>query len=349
MVLKARSENTIQPLRNVKNFSSWTLPSLDGGTAPGYKQPVEEVVEDPKVVAEELAKIQAQELKTIKEEAFKEGFNSGQKAGLAAAKNEIDKQINSVRNLIDELSDPIKQCGEQTQQELLQLAFAVARQIVRRELKQDPSQLIAIIREALRLLPIGSQKIEIALHPDDALMLKNSFSIETESDSNRWKIKEDPVIERGGCLVTTKNSKIDASINKQVAILFNRIAGGLRADEQNSHLDIESTSDSESTNSPEATPSRESISSPETITPASTSPESTSAPESISSPKPIPNPGEMNSPASTEPSELDSNDGMTNHFDSNEEIKSESSSLSEERKDVLIDTDIQPEDDLKDE
>lgn len=245
MVLKAKSENTIQPLRNVKNFSAWVLPSLDGGKAPGHKQPVEEVIEDPKITAEKLAKAQAEELKKIKEAAFKEGFDNGEKAGLAAAKKQIDEQLYALNQLILDLADPIKQCGEKTQQELMRLAFAIARQIVRRELKQDPTQLIAIIREALKLLPVNTQKIEISLHPEDAVMIKNTLVIDTESDSSRWKIKEDPVVERGSCLVSSKNSKIDASIDKQVAILFNRVAGGLRSGEKHAELQIEKNADFE--------------------------------------------------------------------------------------------------------
>ncbi len=242
MVLKAKSDNTIQPLRNVKDFTAWVLPSLDSNSAPGFKQPIEEVVEDPKVVAAKLAKAQAEELKALKESAFKQGFDSGQTAGLAAAKQQIETLANTYKSLIDDLDDPIKQCGEKTQQQLLQLAFAIARQIVRRELKQDPSQLIAIIREALKLLPVSTQKIEITLHPDDATMIRNTLAIDTESDSSRWKIKEDPVTDRGSCLVSTKNSKIDASIDKQVAILFNRLVGGLRSGEQIPHFEIETSS-----------------------------------------------------------------------------------------------------------
>jgi flagellar assembly protein FliH len=238
-VLKAKSDETTRPLKNVEKFSAWSLPKLGKTNVPGFQQPVEEVEikPEPEITEAELAKIKADELKAIKEAAYQEGFDLGQKEGLLAAKGKIDQESAFVRQLVSELREPLKQCEEKTQQQLLELSFAIARQIVRRELQQDPSQLIAIIRDALKLLPIGTQKVNIALHPEDARMIKDKLSIDSEHEDsseqaeNLWKINQDPAVERGSCLVTTENSKIDASIDKQVAILFSRIAGGLRADE----------------------------------------------------------------------------------------------------------------------
>ncbi len=237
MVLKAKSDETVRPLKNVENFSAWSIPQLGETKAPGFQQPVDEVEAEPELTEAELEKIKADELKAIKEAAYQEGFSLGQKEGLLAAKNQIEQQSAIMNQLVSELKEPLKLCGEKTQQQLLELSFAVARQIVRRELKQDPTQLIAIIRDALKLLPIGTQKVNIALHPEDARMIKDKLSIKSEHEDNsdssesRWKINQDPAVERGSCQVTTNNSKIDASIDKQVAILFSRVVGGLRSDE----------------------------------------------------------------------------------------------------------------------
>jgi len=230
MVLKVKSEETIKPLKNVSSFTAWTMPSLDNGDAPGFRQPVDDA-KSTKSDPRDASEIAAEELKAVRDAAYQEGFNSGRDQGMAAAKNSIDQLTQTFTGLINSLNEPLKQCGEQTQQQLLELAFAIARQIVRRELSQDPTQLIATIREAVGMLPIGEQKISISLHPEDAKIVNSSLSINEHSTSSRWQINEDPSIERGGCQIATQNSKIDASIDKQVAVLFSRIAGGLRAGE----------------------------------------------------------------------------------------------------------------------
>lgn len=225
-------------MRNVTNFSSWQLPSLDGGDVPGFRQPVDdaEVIEtEVELTVEEQAEKNASELQAIKDAAYQEGFESGREQGLAAAQQQINEQTTLLLSMMNELAEPLQRCGEKTQQQLLKLAFAIARQIVRRELKQDPTQLIAIIREALKMLPSGAQKMTISLNPEDASIVKNTLSIDSDSDSeseaSRWQINSDPAIARGDCEVSTDNSKIDASIDKQIAVLFSRVAGGQRAGE----------------------------------------------------------------------------------------------------------------------
>lgn len=230
MVLKAKSESPIKLMRNVKGYQPWTLPSIDAEEGKIFRQPIEE--EEPEIEEKTEELITAEALQTIKDQAYTEGFEQGRREGLLSAKDEIDHKTELLDNFLTELSEPLQQCGEQTQKELLELAFAISRQIVRRELKQDPTQLIAIIREALKLLPIGSKNIQILLHPDDATIVREVLSINKDSQDSRWQLIEEPSMERGGCLLKTKNSKVDASIDRQIAVLFSRLVGGQRAGEE---------------------------------------------------------------------------------------------------------------------
>jgi flagellar assembly protein FliH len=239
LLVKSKSEDSTRPLKNVENFSSWTLPKLSKTNVPGFEQPLDNVEQEVevKLTEEEIAKIKADELKAIKDAAYQEGLTLGKNEGLKAANEKIEQESMILNQLLTDLAEPLKLCEEKTQQQLLQLSFAIARQIVRRELQQDPSQLIAIIRDALKFLPIGIQRVNIALNPEDAQMIKDKLLLNSrlqesdKDDESRWQINQDPALERGSCLVTTNNSTIDVSIDKQVAILFSRIAGGLRSNE----------------------------------------------------------------------------------------------------------------------
>lgn len=230
MITKAKSDEPIRPLKNVKQFDAWQLPSLDTGDAPDFLQPQEEeeVVE---LSEEEKQEQLEEEIQSIREQARQEGFEQGREEGIAAGQKEIMERTQTLANLIEQLGEPVKTCGEKTQQALLQLAFAISRQIIRRELKQDPTQLIAIIREALKLLPVGSSDIVISLHPEDEAFVSSALSVSSDSEKNNWKIVSNPSIERGSCLVDTENSTVDASIDKQIAVLFSQMVGGQRAGE----------------------------------------------------------------------------------------------------------------------
>jgi flagellar assembly protein FliH len=87
------------------------------------------------------------------------------------------------------------------ERELLTLAMALARQIVRRELKADPTQIIGIIREAIAALPVAAREVRVHLHPEDAAVVREHLA-PTESE-RAWAIVEDPVMARGGCQITT--------------------------------------------------------------------------------------------------------------------------------------------------
>jgi flagellar assembly protein FliH len=232
MVTKTKSGVPIKPLRNVTSFARWEMPSIDAPEGKVFRQPTEEEVAEE---TERVEKISQDEIQKIKDQAYQEGFQKGHADGLSQAQQEITNKVAILESMLQQLAEPIQACGEQTQQELLQLAFAISRQIVRRELKQDPTQLIAIIRDALKLLPVGAKNIQVELHPEDAKVIKNVLPIDEDSPDSRWKLVEDPSMERGGCLLKTDNSNVDASVDRQVAVLFSRIAGGQRAGEDDAN------------------------------------------------------------------------------------------------------------------
>jgi len=218
-------------MRNVKKYQSWSLPPINVEDGKIFRQPVEQ--EEPEIEEKTEELITAEALQVIKDQAYTEGFEKGRREGLASSKEEVEHKNELLNDMLSKLADPLQQCGEQTQQELVELAFAISRQIVRRELKQDPTQLIAIIRESLKLLPIGSKNIQILLHPDDASIIREVLSISKTSQDSRWQLVEEPSLERGGCLLRTKNSKVDASIDRQIAVMFSRLVGGQRSGEAN--------------------------------------------------------------------------------------------------------------------
>lgn len=229
MVTKTKSNQPIRLIRDASNVDAWRVPELGFSTAPSFHHPADEENLEP--TEEESSQVTEEELADIKETARQEGLKIGREEGLKIAQEEITNQLTMLNAVMSKLADPLSQCKEQTQQQILELAFAVARQIVRRELQQDPTQIIAVIREALKLLPAGSKETIISLHPEDASKVKSALSIDQSSKLDSWQIKSDPSVEHGNCQIDTENSKVDASIDKQIAVLFSRLVGGQRAGE----------------------------------------------------------------------------------------------------------------------
>ncbi|MET0497565.1 MAG: flagellar assembly protein FliH [Steroidobacteraceae bacterium] len=203
------------PLIN-EGVARWDLPSVTGNVVQSRRPG--------KTVAE---------LEEVETRAYDEAFASGREAGLAAARAETQKTIDQLKaqavrfeQVIGLLAEPLKDVDAQVEQQLLSLALTIARQLVRRELKIDPSQVIAIIRETVALLPLAARDVRVHLHPEDAAVVRERLA--TPAADRAWTIVEDPVMTRGGCRVATETALIDARLETRINTVISTLLGDQR-------------------------------------------------------------------------------------------------------------------------
>jgi flagellar assembly protein FliH len=157
---------------------------------------------------------------------FDEGLTEGIKKGYEENQHLLQEQATEFARLMESLSEPFRKLDDEVEKELVRLAIAIATQIIRREIKMDPGQIIAAVKESIKILPLSSQKIYLHLHPDDAELVRSVLA-PTEL-SPPWNLIEDPLITRGGCKVDTEVSHIDASIENRLASVISTLFGGER-------------------------------------------------------------------------------------------------------------------------
>ena len=162
-------------------------------------------------------------LADLQAEAYDEAFKQGLAEGRAAGQKEVAAQVERLAGMFYDLARPFEVLDAEVERELLTLAMALARQIVRRELKSDPTQIIGIIREAIAVLPVAAREVRVHLHPEDAAIVRQHLA-PTENE-RAWAIVEDPVMARGGCQVTTATSRIDARLETRLAAVLSERLG----------------------------------------------------------------------------------------------------------------------------
>jgi flagellar assembly protein FliH len=174
------------------------------------------------------------ELEEIERNAFQESFAAGKEAGLAAARAETQQaldqlkaQVAQLESMFTLLARPLQDLDAQVEQQLVSLALTVARQLVRRELKMDPAQVIAVIRESVGLLPATARDVRVHLHPEDAAVVRERLA--TPSAERAWTIVEDPVMTRGGCRVMTDTAQIDARLETRIGTVISTVLGDERS------------------------------------------------------------------------------------------------------------------------
>ena len=162
-------------------------------------------------------------LADLQAEAHKEAFEQGLAEGRSAGRAEVQAQVDRLAGMFYDLAKPFDALDAEVERELLTLAMALARQIVRRELKTDPTQIIGIIREAIAALPVATRDVRVHLHPEDATVVRQHLA-PTENE-RAWTIIEDPVMARGGCQVTTNTSRIDARLETRLGSILSELLG----------------------------------------------------------------------------------------------------------------------------
>ena len=163
------------------------------------------------------------------DQGFEQGKTEGSKKGYEENLHLLRKQTADFLSLLESLSEPFKQFDEQVEKELVRLSIGIASQLIRREIKIDPGQIIAVIREAVNVLPVAAQKLTLHMHPEDAELVRSSLAIDDVSPP--WEIIEEPLITRGGCKVKTEVSSIDATVENRLAAIVATVLGGERIED----------------------------------------------------------------------------------------------------------------------
>ena len=203
---------------------SRVIPAADVGAVATWGPPTVEVQGGARrhsgggpVTAGVLADLQA--------EAYAEAFQQGLREGTAAGREQVRAQVERLDQLLTDLARPFTEVDEVVQRELLSLAMALARQIVRRELRQDPTQIIGIVREA-----IASCRSLCATCACSCTTGRRDRSRAPCAGRERagLDLVEDPMMMRGGCQVLSSSSRIDVRLEQRLGALLSELMGSER-------------------------------------------------------------------------------------------------------------------------
>jgi flagellar assembly protein FliH len=171
----------------------------------------------------------------------------GYEAGMARAQQEMqarlkeaDTRVQRLDSIVQQLAQPLKALDAEVEKQLLQLALAVGQQLARRELTADPAQVVAIVRECLEQLPIGARDVRVHLHPQDGACVRERLA--APGDARAWSLVDDPTLARGGCVVRSDVSQIDARFESRMNALVASALGEQRSGERSGAADEEPAS-----------------------------------------------------------------------------------------------------------
>lgn len=205
--------------------SRWSIPDVDD---PGSRNAQADAGNGRSV--QELEALQQAAYEEAFEQGRAEGHTSGYEAGLREGRKAAKGDVDRFSGVLDALAEPVARLDGSVEQQLMEMVFQVAQQVIRREIQTQPGEVVGVIRESIGLLPMSAREITVRLHPEDVALVRELWGEDAAQSS--WKLIEDPGVSRGGCIVQTPSSRIDATLERRIAALCTEMLGGERAGDE---------------------------------------------------------------------------------------------------------------------
>jgi len=161
----------------------------------------------------------------LNEQAYQRGLADGREKGMIDAENfwqtlaekKIEPLLNSLQEVLLQLNNIRKETYREIEKEVVELALAIAKQVICQEISIDRDIVVCVAREALaKVEDPGSVKIKLS--PSDLQFVKETRSQLSNLIQNIENVTFEAAenIQSGGCIIETELGEIDARIEKQL-------------------------------------------------------------------------------------------------------------------------------------
>ena len=210
----SRAHSSFIPAEKVENAADWNFSAVD------------------QAALRFAAKLKAQALEeerarndTERKAGYNEGYAAGFAQGHAQATLEGQKQIDDyIATQGQQAAAQFAEIFASAQAQLaasepvmaqgvLELACALAHQVLRHELSVNPNLLEPVVREAMSMLTADSKVALVRLHPQDVERMGDG--LQTAFPSLSIAVQPDAQMTPGGCLVESAGTVVDGTVERR--------------------------------------------------------------------------------------------------------------------------------------
>ena len=164
----------------------------------------------------EAAEQRAKKLEEDAKKSYEEAKERGYAEGISLARDEV---LGEAVRLIEDTA----QLQESLAQEAAQLALAIAGVVVDGEISTKPERVIQIALRALRESVVGENVVLLCNEKDIAQLESAMSEFRRLAGGAAISIESDDTIARGGCIVRTEFGEVDASIERLLRNIAERL------------------------------------------------------------------------------------------------------------------------------
>ena len=163
---------------------------------------------------------QALQLEAARERGYQEGLQRGQEAG----RQQAQALLAEMTALWDAMQQPFADMEEDVHSHLLALSVAMSKAVLRRELSTDRDAIGRALSDALAALGRVEQTVEVTINPQDHDLIAGLL----DQEGVDHRLKADPNMLRGGCLLRAGKALVDARMETLVHEALITVAGETR-------------------------------------------------------------------------------------------------------------------------
>lgn len=160
---------------------------------------------------EELSENTRREIEAQVQAAFQRGYREGEGAATQAGAAKVNAAVERFARTVEELSSHRTRLRRQAEADLVKLAIAIARRVLRREISVDPEALVGIARAALDKLG-ATESCRLRVNPAHAAALTRYF----EGAGAKVEVIPDRALDPGSAIFETSGGSLDAGLETQL-------------------------------------------------------------------------------------------------------------------------------------
>lgn len=146
-------------------------------------------------------------------EAKQEGIQEGDAAGYRRGTSAVQPVLEKLSRAITEIVSQKPKIREEAESELITLALAIARRVLRRELTVDPDAIQGLVRAALDKVQVR-EITRVRIHSGHEPTVRQCLHT---LGASGVELLSDPGLEQGDVVIETRRGNLEASIDTQLA------------------------------------------------------------------------------------------------------------------------------------
>ncbi len=160
-------------------------------------------------------------------EGRRRGYTEGSLAGQQEGRKQFVEAAQPLEAITGKVNDFLAHIERKQREDLLQLVEKVTRRVIRCELALQPTQLLALVEEALAAFPAMPETLRVMLSTEEFNRLRDAVPEKV----SEWGLTPTPDLPPGECRVITDKSELDIGCEHRPGTMHDRT-------ERNTHAGV---------------------------------------------------------------------------------------------------------------